>query len=341
MKKITIREVAKEANVAISTVSKALNNTGYVSESTAKRVQDAVFKLRYQVNANARSLKAERTNKIGLIVSYINNPYLMSIAKEIEETIRSIGCHMILMSHNDDTKQESELIQLILEQQVDGLVLVPTGGNKALIEDVQERGIPVIAVDRLADGVVTDSIEDDNYYGSYEAISYLNKLGHHKIALLYGHRNHSNGRGRYQGAVDAMEELGNPVDERYIRQGWFHEEEAYRETKEMLLLHEPPTAIYSCNNTMTKGALRALIEQDLKVPEDMSIIAFGDREQWELITPKLTLITQPMKRIGTEAASLLKNRLTLKEVYEPKQIVIKPKLEIGESCARLNTNKEG
>lgn len=341
MKKITIREVAKEANVAISTVSKALNKTGYVSEATAKRIQEAVFKLRYQVNANARSLKAERTNKIGLIVPDINNTYLMSIAKEIEKTIRSIGCHMILMSHNEDKEQESELIQLILEQQVDGLVMVPTGGNKDLIEEVQERGIPIIVVDRLADGVVTDSIVDDNYYGSYEAISYLNKLGHKKIGLLYGNKNHSNGRDRYQGAVDAMKRSGNPTDERYIRYGGFKEEEAYREMKEMLLLNEPPTAIYSCYNTMTKGVLKALKEQELKVPEDMSIIAFGDREQWELITPKLTLITQPRKRIGTEAASLVKNRLTYKETYEPKQIIIKPKLEIGESCTHLNANMEG
>lgn len=341
MKKVTIREVAKEANVSISTVSKALNQKGYVSDKTAKRIQEAVEKLNYQVNANARSLKAERTNKVGLIISDISNPYLMSIAKELETTIRSIGCHMILMSHNDDEQQERELIQLILEQQVDGLVMIPTGGNGDLIEVVQRRGIPVIAVDRLTDGVITDSIEDDNYYGSYEAIEYLNRLGHKKIALLYGHHNHSNGRDRYQGALDAMRANGNITDERYVRQAFFYEENAFRETKEMLLLQEPPTAIYSCNNTMTRGVLKAIYEQNLQVPDDISVIAFGDREQWELVTPVLTLITQPMKRIGTEAASLLKNRLTMNEEYQPKQIIIKPKLEEGESCTRLHTNTEG
>lgn len=340
MKKVTIKEVAKEANVAISTVSKSLNQKGYVSAETAKRIQKAVEKLDYQVNANARSLKAKRTNKIGMIISDISNPYLMSIVKELETTIRSMGCHMILMSHNDDEQQERELIQLILEQQVDGLVMIPTGGNGDLIEVVQSRGIQVIAVDRRTDGVLTDSIEDDNYYGSHAAIEYLNQLGHKRIAFLYGHHNHSNGRDRYQGAIDAMKENGNLIDQRYVRQALFYEENAFRETTEMLLLQEPPTAIYSCNNTMTKGVLKAIAEKGLRVPEDISVIAFGDREQWELMTPVLTLITQPMKRIGTEAANLLKKRLTMKEEYQPKQIIIKPKLEKGESCTSLLKNKE-
>ncbi|TSB48433.1 LacI family DNA-binding transcriptional regulator [Alkalicoccobacillus porphyridii] len=336
MRKVTIKDVAKEAGVSISTVSKALNHKGYVSKETVDRIQVAVKSLRYQVNANARSLKSERTNKVGVIISDISNPYLMSIAKEIETTIRSIGCHMILMSHNDNVEQERELLQLILEQQVDGLVIIPTGSNRELVQHVQDTGVPIIAVDRRTDGVNTDSIEDDNYFGSYEAINYLSSLGHKKIAVLFGHLNHSNGRARYDGAVDALKNQ-NLLITRYIRQGNFNEENAFRETQELLLLQEPPTAIYSCNNTMTIGLLKAIQEQGLSIPNDISVIAFGDREQWELIKPKLTLITQPLKRIGTESASLLKNRLTIYEEYEPKKIVIKPRLEIGESCKYLSS----
>jgi LacI family transcriptional regulator len=335
MKKVTIKDVAKDAGVSVGTVSKVINNKGYVGKETLVKVMASIDRLGYSVNANARSLKSSKSNKVAVLISDISNFYLMSIAKEMEKTIRALGYHMILLSHNDDEQLELASLQIILEQQVDALVIIPTGGNGEMIGSIKRKGIPVISIDRKVDDVVTDLIMDDHYYGSFETIKYLHLLGHRRIGVIYGHRQNSIGRERYQGAIDAIKQLNMDEDSTLIKEANFKEEQAYRSTMELLLSPKPPTAIYSCNNTMTKGVLKAVREQGLRVAEDVSIIAFGDRAQWELITPALSLMAQPVKRIGIEASILLKNRLEAHEEFAEKQIIIKPELVPGNSCQTI------
>jgi LacI family transcriptional regulator len=341
MEKVTIKDVAREAGVSIGTVSKVLNNKGYVSKDTREKVLGTIELLKYQVNANARSLKAVRTKKVGMIVSDISNPYIMSIAKTIESTLHGIGCHMLIMSHNENEDTERELIQLILEQRVEALVLIPTGGNPEMVQSVMDQNIPVILVDKKVEGITTDLIVDDNYFGSYESIAYLNSLGHERIGVIYGHTKNSVGKERLEGALSAIKDFNCSDDSSLIRPGEFSAVMAYESATELLLLPNPPTAIYCCNNTMTIGLLKAINEQGLKMPEDISIIAFGDASQWELIQPPLTLMTQPLRRIGVEAAILLKNRLTMDEDFLPKQIIMKPELQIRSSCSKLSFHSEG
>lgn len=336
MRKITIKDVAKHAGVSIGTVSKVMNNKGYASSKTREIVLKAVDELSYKVNAHARDLKSSKSNRVGVIISDISNPYLMSIAKSVEEMLRTINYHMILMSHNEDEQIERESMQILLEQQVDALVTIPTGENADMVKMFLDRAIPVIAVDRKVETIETDLIVDDNYYGSYESIMYLRSIGHERIGVLYGHEKNSIGRERYQGAVDAIKEDGGSIDYSLIKQANFLEEDAYQATTEMILSPKPPTAIYSCNNTMTIGMLRAIYDQNLNFPNDISVIAFGDSAQWKLVKPSLTIMTQPLKRIGNEASIMLKNRLLADENYPIKQIVIKPKLTVNDSCKRLN-----
>lgn len=334
MKSVTIKDVAKIAEVSIATVSKVLNNKGYVSKEAHQKVTDAIKQLNYQVNANARSLKAFKTNKVGVIVSDISNYYMMSIAKAIEDTIRPLNFHLLVMSHNEDEKTEYELLQLALEQRVDGLVLVPTGGNTEIIQYIKEQNIPVVIVDRKVTGIDCDLIVDDNYFGSYESISYLHSLGHRRVGVIYGTTNMSLGQERLQGAVDALKDLNCLEDESLLVSGHFTEEGGYVATKELLFLSQHPTAIYCCNNTMTKGMLKVLHEQSINIPESISIISYGHLAQWELIQPSLTIMTQPLKRIGLEAAVVLKNRLMSTEKnFTPKKLVIKPELIIRNSCS--------
>lgn len=334
MKRITIKDVAKDAGVSIATVSKVINQKGYIGQDTFKKVSASIERLGYKVNANAQSLKSSKSNKVGVLISDISNYYLMSIAKEVEKTIRSLGLHMILMSHNDEKEIEEASLQILLEQQIAALVIIPTGGNAATLASFQKANIPVIAIDRQVDGLETDLIVDDNFNGSYDSIRYLKELGHQRIGLIYGHRLNSIGRDRYQGAMKAIHDFHLDIDPLLIRETNFVEETAYRDTIELLRLPNPPTAIYSCNNTMTIGVIRAIKEQAMKVPDDISVIAFGDKKQWKLITPKMTLMTQPLNRIGIETAVLLKNRLTFKDNFALKKIIIKPTLQKGNSCKK-------
>ncbi|MCG1010647.1 LacI family DNA-binding transcriptional regulator [Salinicoccus sp. ID82-1] len=335
MKKVTIRDVAEHAEVSVGTVSKVINNKGYISKQARQVVLESIQELGYSVNANARSLKTSKSNKIAVLISDISNPYLMSIAKDVEEMIRSLDSHMILLSHSDDPEIERSSLKVIMEQQVDALVIIPTGQNKDMIEAIQNMSIPVIAIDRQVDGVATDLIVDDNFYGSYECIKYLSSLGHKRIGIIYGHERNSIGRERLYGAIEAIKEYNLDEETSLLQEADFKENFAYRATIELLMHPNPPTAIYSCNNTMTKGVLKALRDQDKQIPTDISVIAFGDSEQWELIEPKLTLMTQPMKRIGMESSILLKNRLVLTENYELQHKVMKPLLIEGKSCKSI------
>jgi DNA-binding LacI/PurR family transcriptional regulator len=329
--KVTIKEVARHAGVSIATVSKVINNRDYVSEKTREKVKRAIAELQYEVNANAQSLKAVRSRKVAVLVSDISNTYLMSIAKAVEEMIRSIGYHMILMSHNDAPDIEYELLQIVQQQQVDAMVLIPTGENSSTIKRMVTLGVHVIAVDRKVNDLQTDYIADDNFYGSYESVRYLQSLRHQRIAVLYGHRRNSIGEERYQGALAALKE-GNTYDPTLFRGANFKEEEAYRLTTELLSLPEPPTAIYSANNTMTLGVLQAIKERGLEMPNDISVIAFGDETQWKLFRPKLTLMVQQAQQIGLEAAIMLKNRLTIEKPYPVQERIIKPVLQQNETC---------
>lgn len=334
----TIKDVAKEAGLSISTVSKVLNNRGYVSVESRKKVMEAVKKLDYQVNAAARSLKSSKSNKVGVIVSDISNYYMMSLAKAIEDTISPLGYHLLVMSHNEDSQIEEKLLQIIIEQRVDGLVLVPTGKNGGMIQTVLNKGIPTVLVDRKVDDIHTDLIVDDNYYGSYEAIRYLKSLGHERIGIIYGTMTTSLGQERFQGAVDALKSFNCSLDQSLLVSGSFTQEGAYKAAKELFFLPQRPTAIYCLNNTMTKGLMKACFEQKIDIPDELSIIAYGDLEQWELVRPPLTMITQPLKRVGLEAALILKNRLTSgQSKYDPIQRMIKPELAIRSSCVRKNT----
>jgi LacI family transcriptional regulator len=335
MKKVTIKDVAKQAGVSIGTVSKVLNDKDYVSKEARKRIEEVMGRLNYQVNANARSLKSSKTHKVGVIVSDISNNYMMSMAKAIEDMLRTLNYHMLVMSHNESPSTERELIQLLMEQRVDGLVLVPTGENMDMIGTVLNQKIPVVLVDRKVEGISSDLIEDDNFFGSYEAVSYLNSLGHTRIGVIYGTLVSSIGKERLEGALEAIKERNCALDPSLIVSGNFTPEDAYRATIELLLMPEPPTAIYCCNNTMTVGMLKAIMEQGLSIPNDISVIVFGDSQQWELFRPPLTLMTQSLKRIGVEAAIILKNRLTMPNNYEPRHIVMRPELVVKGSCKRL------
>jgi len=335
MNKVTIKDVAKEAGVSISTVSKVINNKGYIGKDSRDRVVKAIESLGYKVNANARSLKSSKSNKVAVLISDISNQYLMSIAKEIEKTIRGLGFHMILLSHSDDEEMEYAALQIILEQQVAALVVIPTGGNQAVFQKMKESNFPLISIDREIEEVETDLIVDDNYYGSFESVRHLAELGHKRIGIIYGHTRNSVGRERYKGAIDAIKQFHLDSDPILKKETNFKEELAYWATIELLRLPETPTAIYSSNNTMTKGVLKALRDHHVQIPKDISVIAFGDQKQWELVVPQLTLMAHPANRIGMEASIMLKNRLMLEDAYPEKKIVIKPNLMEGETCRKI------
>lgn len=331
MKRVTIKEVAKKSGVSISTVSKVLNNKGSISETTKQKIHNAVEELNYNVNANARNLKANSSHKVALLISSITNYYLMSIAKEIENTIRSLGYHMILLSHDDNPKIEKEALKIIIEEDVSALIIIPTGENASDLELFKRYGVPVVVIDREVSDYTSNLVTEDHFYGSYESMKYLANNNHKRIGILMGHLKNSVGIDRYEGTIQAIHDFHLDKSYELIKFTDFDDQKAYLATTELLNLSVPPTAIFACNNTIAQGMIRALKDASIQIPEQLSIIFYGNPKQWTLVEPNFTMMAQSVDVLSKEASELLKEMLTSHRVDAFSVVRIKPELVIGES----------
>lgn len=337
MKKVTIREVAKRANVSIATVSRVLNNNYPVSEDVKIKVLEAISALNYQPNGIARSLKSKRTYMIGIVVGDITNPYFMQIVKGVESVVTTKGYNIILGSTNENPTQELKLLRLLNEKRVDAIILATCDNDGSYIKQLIEQGIPIVMVDRKIEGVNTDIIVEDNFSASYNLTNYLIKKGHKKISIVNGLLNISTGKERFEGFKRALEDNGIPIVEEYILKGNFNRENAYNSVKKMIETLESnlPTAIFAANNLMAEGAMIAIYEKKLRIPEDISIVSFGDISIPQLVKPKLTVISQNAYAIGQKAAEIVIERISGRK-KEYKEFIMVPELQVGESVVRKN-----
>ncbi|WP_180316690.1 LacI family DNA-binding transcriptional regulator [Shouchella shacheensis] len=226
MEKVTIKDVAKESEVSIATVSRVLNEVGYVNEQIKVRVLQAVEKLNYQPNAVARSLKRDQTNTIGVILPDISNPYFMTMSKAIEDCLYDHNYNLIFCSGDEKPEKEKKLLQLLLEKRVDAIVLSTSSGNDAFIKRIHLSGTPVILMDRRVDytDLKLDLVEEDNVKGAYELTKYLIQLGHTKVGVLNGLLDVSTGADRLLGFRQAIRDFGIRQEEAWIYNGGFTQE---------------------------------------------------------------------------------------------------------------------
>ncbi|MDI6600641.1 MAG: LacI family DNA-binding transcriptional regulator [Thermoanaerobacteraceae bacterium] len=336
MDKVTIKEVAKKANVSIATVSRVLNNNYPVSEDVRLKVLEAISELNYQPNGVARSLKSKRTHMIGIVVADITNPYFMQIAKGVESVVSSKGYNLIFCSTNENPTKELKLLRLLNEKRVDAIVLATCDKDGSYIKQLIEHGTPVIMVDRKIHGLNADTIVEDNFNAAYNITNYLINKGHKKISVVNGLLSISTGKERFEGFKKALEDNGILLIEKYVLKGNFNREDAYNAVKNMIKeqREDLPTAIFAANNLMAEGAMIAIYEQGLRIPEDISIVSFGDLSVPQLIKPKLTLISQNAYVIGQKAGEIALEKINgEKDNY--REYVMVPDLRVGESVKQV------
>ena len=305
----TVLDVAKRAGVAPITVSRVINNSGYISQATRERVEAAVKELGYVPNTLARGLRSKRTKTLALVVTDITNPYFTLMARGVEDVAGNSNYSVIYCNTDESETKEEKYVNLVAQRQVDGVLLVPSSGNVKGIKFLLSNDITVLALDRRVSGVEIDSVRSDSEDGAYRLIKLLIGLGHERIAMITGPRDISTAVDRVAGYRRALIESGLGANE-LVYYGAFNQESGYELTRQATLHSSKPTAIFGANNFITIGIIKALHDLNVDVPKDISVVGFDDLPESMLVAPFLTVAAQPAYEMGRMATELLLKRIS-------------------------------
>jgi LacI family transcriptional regulator len=339
----TIHDVARKAGVAPITVSRVINNSGYVSEGLRQKVNDAIEELGYVPNVLARSLKSKRTNTIALVFTDITNPYFNILARGVEDAASELGYTVIFCNTDESQEQEDKYIQLLLQKQVDGVLLVPADVSSKSIERIRKQNTAVVIIDRRIEDAQADIVRGDSEGGAYQLTKYLIDLGHEQISLLSGPRKVSTSVDRVNGYQRAMSDHGLQANIDYYY-GEYTQKSGHAITKQLFNQNGPPTAIFGGNNLVSIGALAALRQMKIKVPDEVAVVSFDDIPENLSVNPFMTVIAQPPYEIGQEATKILISRIKSGEADLEKyqEVVFPVELIVRESSGSriLKMNKK-
>jgi len=359
MARVRSKDVAKRAGVSIATVSHVVNGTRFVSDETRQKVLDAIEALSYRPNAVARGLATNSTRKIGLVISEISNPFFTVAARGVEDEFLRQGYNIVLCDTDEDPERENNCLHLLATQQIDGLIISPTGVRSASLAAMAESGMPIVQIDRSSPGLAVPLIGVNNEEGAYQATRYLIGLGHQRIACLINLDVISTQRERLKGWERALREAGLPVSEDLIVRADPHfygirsdtagslpvllppirpqrVPSAYELLQGILKSPGRPSALFVASNQLTLGTLYAFRTCGLRCPEDISLISFDDHDWAPLFSPPLTVVCQPAYRLGQAAAQLLMQMINGEAAEVP--IPMPVELIIRASCAAPSTD---
>ena len=301
----TIRDVAKLAGVAPITASRVISNSGYASDEVRQRVSQAAEQLGYVPNYLARSLRSKRTRTLALVLTDITNPFWTTVARGVEDAASERGYNVIFCNTDESASKQESYLEALIQKQVDGILLVPVRSKKHPIEFLRQQKVQVVLLDRRLPNVEVDVVRGDSSGGAYQLVQLLLKLGHRRIAILSGPSGVSSAYDRVAGYQRALQEAGLKKEDQLIIYGEFSLESGYQMTCKLLKMMPRPTALFASNNFIAYGALKALHEAEVAVPEDMSVVGFDDLPAAMVVDPFLTVAVQPAYEMGQRATRLL------------------------------------
>lgn len=330
----TMKDVAKRAGVSVATVSHVINETRFVSEELKQRVLQAIEELDYQPDAVARSLRRKETRTIGLIVPDNSNSFFAEVARGIEDVGFEQGYSVILCNSDWNLEKELTYLDTLMAKRVDGIVFIAATTQVEHVKSLVENGTPVVVAERKMPEIEVDSVLVDNFQGGYEATKHLLDLGHRRIGCISGPWDLTPSAERVAGYKLALNRHELQADEDLIVRGDYLFESGEMAVRRFLELSAPPTAIFACNDLMAIGAMKAILEQGLRVPEDISIVGFDDIALASYLNPPLTTIAQPKYELGRMAAQLVIQRITSSGSREKREIVLESRLVVRGSTLR-------
>ena len=331
---VSIKDVAARAGVSVGTVSNVLNRPERVAEETRTRVQLAIIALGFVRNEPARQLRAGRSRTIGLLVLDAANPFFADVSRGAEEAAASAGLAVILCNSGQDAAKESAYLNLMAEQRVQGLLLTPVDADPIRLSKLVERGMPVVLLDRRAEGAGMCSVSVDDISGGELAVSHLLEMGHERIAFIGGPTTIAQVKDRLQGARNALARAGRDPESLVSIMTTSMTVGAGRGAGERLgglPVKRRPTAAFCANDLLALGLLQEMIRQGLDVPNDVAIVGYDDIEFAAAAAVPLTSVRQPRHLLGKTAADLL-----LEETQDPdnhihRQIEFEPDLVVRAS----------
>jgi DNA-binding LacI/PurR family transcriptional regulator len=315
-KPATLADVAREAGVVAMTASRAINNSGYVSDKVRARVLKAAQRLRYRPNVLARQLKVRRLNTVGVMLPDIANPFLTELLDGVKQIFEQAGYTVFFTTAGRGVEQERAGLQALVDHRVDGLVIATRGTliGDAVVKELARQNVPIVTIGRPVANAHVDCITADHYQGAFDVTTHLIERGHRRIGFIGISPEDAHTLRRYQGYEAALRKAAIAVEARYtvgpaIAPAYATQEDGYAGMIELAKLKLPPTAVFARNDFAAIGALRAAHALGLKVPEQMAIAGFDDIPLAAYTTPPLTTVQQPIAEQGRIAAKLLLDRI--------------------------------
>ena len=329
----TIRDVAKQAGVATMTVSRVINNSGYVSDATRTKVEAAIAELGYVPNMLGPSLRFNQTNTLALVLTDITNPFWTTVARGVEDAAQEKGYSVILCNTDESIQKQDQYLTMLLKRRIDGILFVPADNNGEPIRLIQKQKVEVVVLDRDVPDVAVDVVRGDSFDGAYQLARHLIELGHKHIAILSGPKNIFTSIERVAGFRQAMEEADLTHNLENIYWGSFSQNLGSDTAEQALKTTPRPTAFLAVNNFIANGALQTFSASGLRVPEDVSLVSFDDIPAIINPTPFLTVAIQPAYEMGYQATQLLLARLLKEGPKDHQKIILPTKIFIRQSSA--------
>ncbi|MGX7164068.1 LacI family DNA-binding transcriptional regulator [Enterococcus massiliensis] len=335
---VTMKDVANHAGVSKSTVSQYLNNRfQYMSEQTKKKIENSIKELNYTPNQIARSLKQKKTNVIAIVAATLSSRFTTELISTIEKFFSDKGIDVIVASTDDNPSKEKKYVEALKARQVDGLIVFPTVANRSYYQQLFDEGYPIVFMDRKIDDLNIDSITLDNFAAGFMAAEYLVKKNHRNIAILtfpLGEKESiTNRRDRLNGYLSVLKKNNISVEKKYIVQT--NRKDIATHLDGLMKLITPPSALILTNDMLLEDTLVWAKENEIDLPDRLSLISIDDVSFAHFFTPAITTIAQPVAEMGTMAAALL-----LKKTYFPERKlkirnIYDPQIKIRESVKKI------
>ena len=305
----TIKDVARRAGVSTSTVSKFING-GNVREENVDAIRQAIQDLDYRVNPFARSLKTQRSRSIGVLLPDMTAPFYGAVVMAMDKVLREAGYHCLISCYSSQHGLERDNLQFLISNGIDGLIYVPEDiSAEEFYELTANCAIPMVQLDRMIQGITSDTVLVDNSEAVHKAVTHLVQKGHRRIALISGPKSVFSAKERQVGYLRALAAHGISYDDQLLVSDENTFAAGYRGCETLLSLGEPPTAVLTTNYDITMGLVTAVRERGLRIPEDMDIFGFDCVEICTMMHPPLPVVHQPEEEIGRTAAEYLLQRL--------------------------------
>lgn len=335
-KPATIKDIARQLNISISTVSRAMRNAPDVNAETRKAVMALSDELNYQPNKLALSLKQKQTHNIGVIVPNLDY-VLATMVKGIDEVALEAGYTVMVCQSNESFGREIVNTRRLLDSLVDGFIISVSSETKVFdhFKKITEKQMPMVVFDRVSPDLVAPSVRIDNMDGGLQATEHLIEQGYKRIAILAGPRNLGISNSRLDGYIHALKKNKISPDQELIIHCDFNQDYAYVATQELLSMKKRPDAIFTISDRMAIGAMLAIKEKGLSMPHDIGLVGFNNEPVTRLVTPAISSVDQPAFELGKIAAKLFIETVHNNQDMSHVEEILKPKLFIRESSQRI------